>query len=493
MSSDKYLFAIYTCVKNQQKAEFLYRILQNRLPANVDIALFFGKSDVKTKCNFVLLNCEDDYDNLSFKTLCLLRYVYDNNYTGVLKCDDDIFPNLQMLREFIQMPNKGDYMGNVVTIKNEYLSVSHIGKSKNVKTPLKIPECSYCTGPLYYLSNRAITTIINKDIIGFISEDVMIGVNMTKNGIVPTHYHLYKSEPFAIDKSCVENINNRDKYLFVYLQGGLGNQLFQLAAAYGTALLRGMFPIIVLSSNSNTYVHGIDPYLDTLYRNFIYLKGVQFNNMNIWAENEMTGANCFKYCRRIQMQFNAEKDLLMQGYFQTENYFLHSKVDFIDKIIDKSTLDKTLHMYPKAKNSYFIHVRRGDYVGNALYAINYDAYLVNALEFIYNKDATEKHFYVLSNDPAYCKTQAIFTNKDGITFTIMDEMSTLDTLYLMACCGKGAICANSSFSWWGSYLNSNPDKIVCFPDKWMTNMPFTANLDICYQGSNIISTSAKTV
>jgi hypothetical protein len=49
-------------------------------------------------------------------------------------------------------------------------------------------------------------------------------------------------------------------------------------------------------------------------------------------------------------------------------------------------------------------------------------------------------------------------------------MSTLDTLHFMAACRLGGICANSSFSWWGSYLNSYLDKRVYFPYEWMTNI-----------------------
>jgi len=50
-------------------------------------------------------------------------------------------------------------------------------------------------------------------------------------------------------------------------------------------------------------------------------------------------------------------------------------------------------------------------------------------------------------------------------------------------CRKGGLCSNSSFSWWGSYLNTNPDKVVIMPKQWMANSDI---FDVWYEGTIII-------
>jgi hypothetical protein len=71
-------------------------------------------------------------------------------------------------------------------------------------------------------------------------------------------------------------------------------------------------------------------------------------------------------------------------------------------------------------------------------------------------------FTVFTNDRNYCASQKYL---DDIRYTIVDE-NELDTLYLMTQC-KAGITANSSFSWWGAYLNR--DRPICMPSKWFNN------------------------
>jgi hypothetical protein len=102
-----------------------------------------------------------------------------------------------------------------------------------------------------------------------------------------------------------------------------------------------------------------------------------------------------------------------------------------------------------------LHVRRGDYVNNKFY--------VDLMETDYYQKAMDmfqgESFVVFSDDIEWCKTKAIF---DGCEFVQGDEIEDMNK---MASC-KGIIMANSSYSWWASYLSNAK---VVYPSKWYTD------------------------
>jgi hypothetical protein len=134
--------------------------------------------------------------------------------------------------------------------------------------------------------------------------------------------------------------------------------------------------------------------------------------------------------------------------------------------------------YPNIEKSYFIHIRRGDYVGHKLYVIDYDTYFTKAIAHIISKDK-DAHFFIFSDDIAFCKTYKVL---NGINKTFIYNMDTLHSIYLMSQCKKGGICSNSTFSGWATVLNlSNDltDKTVIFPSKWI-NTPQKVDIPFDY-------------
>jgi hypothetical protein len=133
----------------------------------------------------------------------------------------------------------------------------------------------------------------------------------------------------------------------------------------------------------------------------------------------------------------------------------------------------------KLDGCYLIHVRRGDYLTNNLHGINLDKYYKTAIEYITSRDSNAK-FCIMSDDIEYCKSYDAFKNINKIFY---DNKNHVESLYAMSLCSKGAICPNSTFSWWGSYLNKNPNKVVIFPNKW-----FNADypVDIYYKNSIVL-------
>jgi len=499
-SNGKILFAIYSCRKYQARAEFLYRLLNSRL-SGVDICIFFGKDElgpIKTSCTHRVLDCPEGYDNLTKKTLTMFADCV--SYRGVIKCDDDIFPNLNYLRKFVDRVLASahiDYAGRRLDVE-EHASLWHIGKGSNTE-PIIIPQCSYCTGPMYYLSGRAMRALTDAwttaSLVLNYNEDVTVGHNLGLLGIEPTHNPMYCDDPRLHNKLNVQNIGSGIPYLFVRLHGGLGNQLFQCASAHGIAKMTGRLPVLVFTESAAHYQHNkeIREYVDSVFKGMCCILYEHVSNIPFvcWSETGryVPPNACFTYNTIAITNTCVSTDpVFMDGYFQNENYFRDVKQDMLHHFFNPIVAAKIVAKYPRLEESYFIHVRRGDYVGNKLYNINYDAYLEKALKHLVENASAPIHFYVVSNDIAYCKKHPAFVSNRNINvqFTILDDplITPLETLHFMASCQLGGICANSSFSWWGSYFNSNPHKRVYFPYEWMTNI--AGPIDVYPDGALVI-------
>ncbi len=167
----------------------------------------------------------------------------------------------------------------------------------------------------------------------------------------------------------------------------------------------------------------------------------------------------------------------LTGYFQSDKYFADIKEEvlkaftFTDKV--REDADRIL---AKTMGCVSIHVRRGDYLdaGEAYGSICTDEYYRSAIKMIMYK-VSDPVFLIFSNDPEWTKGWAagLFDCSplpDGRKFDFRliegtDESTGYIDMSLMSRCAHNII-ANSSFSWWGAYLNKNPEKIVIAPQKW---------------------------
>lgn len=164
-------------------------------------------------------------------------------------------------------------------------------------------------------------------------------------------------------------------------------------------------------------------------------------------------------------------DKYFDGYWQNYRLFhpiIEQKVRDVFKIIlplgeqNLEFLSKT-----EKKNTVSIHIRRGDYLKEPLYLgicdLDYYKTAINHMK----RNVESPIFVVFSNDIDWCKCN-IVPLFEGSSYFIIDWNSGVNSaidLYLMSKC-KHNIIANSSFSWWGAYLNENENKIVCSPKKW---------------------------
>jgi hypothetical protein len=171
--------------------------------------------------------------------------------------------------------------------------------------------------------------------------------------------------------------------------------------------------------------------------------------------------------------FNLSDNILIRGYFQTEKYFLDIEEIIIKECNCKHPAagkDRELLKQINSLDSVSLHIRRGDYVTNTYE----DQILVSAELEYYNKcvkyiteTIKEPHFFIFSDDPDWVKQN--LTLDYPMTFLDHNDASTnYEDLRLMSHCNHNIIC-NSSFSWWGAWLNRNPEKIVCAPKKWFSD------------------------
>jgi hypothetical protein len=246
-----------------------------------------------------------------------------------------------------------------------------------------------------------------------------------------------------------------------YLQGGLGNQMFQLAVAYNHAKKHGDVSVFDLN-NSHTPHQGENSsnYKKTLFKYFNHLDGVYDKCVNVYVE----GGHSFS---EIPYQENQQ----LQGFYQSEKYFLENSLDikkmFIEGLMEGYT-DKWVGIRQHIDDLRFllnkpivsIHVRRGDYLKfpgiHDVCPISYYEQSMNIIKDIVG----DFHPYFVSDDIGWCRETF-----NGLGASFSNYSDEIDDMILMSNCDHNII-ANSSFSWWSSYLNNQQNNIVVAPKQW---------------------------
>ncbi len=224
------------------------------------------------------------------------------------------------------------------------------------------------------------------------------------------------------------------------LAGGLGNYMFQIATANTLAFKNNTIAKFNFSSAYQVHTN-ITYYADNIFRN-------------------VTNGDCELFYQYDEPSFSFNElpyknGLLLNGYFQSERYLNRP---LILKLFEPDLKHlKYINSKYNFNDMVSIHVRRGDYVNKQdKHPVQSLDYYNNAIEHFDNS----KSFYILSDDIEWCKLH--FKGKQ-FKF-IENELDYID-LWIMNLCEHNII-ANSSFSWWGAWLNKNPDKIVIAPKNW---------------------------
>ncbi|SQB97951.1 alpha-1,2-fucosyltransferase [Helicobacter fennelliae] len=165
------------------------------------------------------------------------------------------------------------------------------------------------------------------------------------------------------------------------------------------------------------------------------------------------------------------------GLFQDYRYFHHIRESLLQDFTLKSPLqgnNATLKAHiTSTLDSAFLHIRRGDYLSNNnWYFVKLgSAYYNSAIRLLKSK-IPKPHIFVFSDDKQWCKNHFLsyLDNevKDNVSFEFIQGNTQADAtkeMELMRSC-QNAIIANSTFSWWASYLIQNPNKIIICPSRF---------------------------
>jgi hypothetical protein len=268
--------------------------------------------------------------------------------------------------------------------------------------------------------------------------------------------------------------------IIVKIQGGLGNQMFQYALGRNLSLI-------------HKTAFKIDP--SYLRRENQSGRSFQLHNFNTILE-EASPKEIQKYRGTFQkildkirpdlkklkisdigknlMAFEANilnrKDGYFDGHWNNERYFKANeetiKKDFTLKSPLGTGAAEILRMIESEPNATSLHIRRGDYL-----SIQKVSNIYNQLPFSYYQKAMEymlarhpdTHFFVSSDDIEWVKEN--FPQGYPVTFVSSPLITEYEELVLMTQCKHNTI-ANSTYSWWGAYLNKNDNKIVIAPEHW---------------------------
>lgn len=231
--------------------------------------------------------------------------------------------------------------------------------------------------------------------------------------------------------------------------GGLGNQMFQIAKAQSEGWKNNLD--VLFRPNSYIPMEGNQPikYKDNIFRKIVFdptLTPQLRISERSWSYSETN--------------YNYTTPTEFFGYFQSSRNFLSygEKIKILFGPSDEFT-NKIKNLYPKIfdKDSVSIHVRRGDYLGiSDILPVIDKTYIDECIKQI----GDYSNIFIFSNDKSWCEENLLYNNS-----TIVYGLDDYEELWSISLCNHN-IMSNSSFSWWGSYLNKNENKKVFVPSIW---------------------------
>jgi hypothetical protein len=178
----------------------------------------------------------------------------------------------------------------------------------------------------------------------------------------------------------------------------------------------------------------------------------------------------------ILIDYLSRREGYFEGYWQSEKYFKASKEeikrDFNFKIKDKDVI-RLANLIETTTPYTSLHWRRGDYINNRDHEVLTTRYFREALVYLIENKGI-KYVFIFSEDYDWVEAKINSFNLKVAIIVISKELNGVEVhneMYLMTLC-ENNIVSNSSYSWWGGYLNKNHEKVVIAPTRWSNKLNF---------------------
>jgi hypothetical protein len=283
--------------------------------------------------------------------------------------------------------------------------------------------------------------------------------------------------------------------------GGLGNQLFQIFATISYAIKNQQMFGFEYSDLLTIGVHR-----PTYWNTFLSkLKPFTFSKTQDTSRQQLSIVKepGFYYTELRWCDIYIQSGVKLVGYFQSHKYF-SMFYNTICKMIDlenqkMNVISKYRHFFTREESEYYqdcefekyigIHFRLGDYKKVPLiHPILQKEYYEKSLLYVM-AETEKKDWKILyfceeeSNKEVEETIDNLKKTRPNCEFIkVPDTIPDWEQMILMSCCTHNII-ANSTFSWWGAYLNSNPNKIVCYPNEWFG--PCSKNQKTIYMNDDL--------
>lgn len=269
------------------------------------------------------------------------------------------------------------------------------------------------------------------------------------------------------------------------LMGGLGNQLFQIFSTISYGIDTNRSIIFPYSNELNIGVTR-PTYWDTFLQNIISFTSIH--------NNQISNSLLYNFDRFNETAFhfneiptNLNNRIMLNGYFQSYKYFIQNKETIFSLINLQKQQQTTVLSYQNYFNTHnttiSMHFRFGDYLNLT--------HIYTILDFQYYFNAISKLTNLINNKITilyFCENKdneivneiinKLLLHFSDISFIKVDDnICDWKQLLIMSCCDHNII-ANSTFSWWGAYLNTNINKIVCYPNKWFSTNIANKTIDL---------------